>query len=173
LIARVRKRRGAGSSRSRPAVLRDDGQQPKIGRHAIVLAELGLCWYDGTLVRDPHLFAGPWSRQRRAEHLIARMAFTQQLWHSAIGQPPILYRAAAADGALVWPRPASFVSCTFSEQVANAHFAGGETTGSAAKWRQIIDPRRLLMTFLETAAFNDRFKEAEAILTGDPTNPAF
>lgn len=44
--------------------------------HAIVLAELGLCPYRGKVVRDPDLFAGPWSKPRRAEHLIARLAFT-------------------------------------------------------------------------------------------------
>jgi len=141
--------------------------------HAIVLAELGLCRFDGTVVRDPGLFEEPWSRHRRAEHLIARMAFAQELWSSGVGQPLTLYRAAAADGALSRPRPASFVSCTFSEQVADAHFAGGATTRSAVKWRQAVDPTRLLMTFLETAAFNDRFKEAEAVLIGDPSNPAF
>ena len=52
-------------------------------------------------------------------------------------------------------------------------FAGGETTRNAVKWRQTVDPTRLLMTFLETAAFNDRYKEAEAVLLGDPSNPAF
>jgi hypothetical protein len=149
------------------------GSGELIKGHAIVLAELGLCRFEGTLVRDPSLFEEPWSRRRRAEHLIARMAFAQEVWNSDVGQPLTLYRAAAADGALSQPRPASFVSCTFSEEVADAHFAGGETTCNAVKWRQSVDTTRLLMTFLETAAFNDRFKEAEAVLLGDPSNPAF
>jgi hypothetical protein len=141
--------------------------------HAIVLAELGLCRFEGTVIRDPGLFEAPWSRSRRAQHLIARMAFAQELWAAGFGQPLTLYRAAAADGALSSSRPASFVSCTFSEPIADAHFAGGTTTQTAVKWRQAVDPHRLLMTFLETAAFNDRFKEAEAVLLGDPSNPAF
>lgn len=149
------------------------GSGELIKGHAIVLAELGLCRYDGTPVRDPNLFGRPWSRHRRAEHLVARMAFAQELWRSAVSQPLTLCRAAATDGALSRPRPASFVSCTFSGDVADAHFAGGETTRSAVKWRQVVDPTRLLMTFLETASFNDRFKEAEAVLLGDPSNPAF
>lgn len=141
--------------------------------HAIVLAELGLCRFEGTIVRDPDLFAEPWSRSRRAEHLIARLAFTQELWASGIGQPLTLYRAAAVDGPLPPRRPASFVSCTFSEQVADEHFAGGATTRSAVKWRDAVDLDRLLMTFLETAAFNERFKEAEAVLVGDPSSLTF
>jgi hypothetical protein len=149
------------------------GSGELIKGHAIVLAELGLCRFEGTVVRDPRLFEEPWSRHRRADHLIARMAFAQELWASGVGQPLTLYRAAAADGALSSNRPASLVSCTFSEQVADAHFAGGATIRSAVKWRQAVDPARLLMTFLETAALNDRFKEAEAVLIGDPSNPAF
>ncbi len=141
--------------------------------HAIVLAEVGLCRFEGTVVRDPKLFADPWSRPRRAEHLIARMAFAQELWASVVGRPLTLYRAAAVDGVLSLRAPASFVSCTFSEQLADAHFAGGATTRAAVKWRQVVEPHRLLMTFLETPAFNDRFKEAEAVLLGDPSNPAF
>jgi hypothetical protein len=42
--------------------------------HAIVLAELGLCPFSRTVVRDPQLFSGAWRRERRGEHIIARMA---------------------------------------------------------------------------------------------------
>jgi hypothetical protein len=141
--------------------------------HAIVLAELGLCPFVGNVIRDPALFAGDQSRARRAEHLIARIAFTQELWNNVIAQPLTLYRAAAADGLLHARDPASFVSCTFSEPVAAAHFAGGPTTQMAVMWRQVVDPNRLLMTFLETVEMSDGFKEAEAVLIADPTNPAF
>jgi hypothetical protein len=68
--------------------------------------------------------------------------------------------------------PAS-VSSTFSAQVANAHFEGGPTSRGGALWRQRVPVTRLLMTFLETPAFNDRFHEAEAVLIGDPGNHAF
>ena len=55
--------------------------------HAIVLAELGLCPYRGKVVRDPNMFEGPGRKARRAEHLIARLAFTRVLW-SGIGEEP-------------------------------------------------------------------------------------
>ena len=141
--------------------------------HAIVLAELGLCRFEGTMVRDPELFDEPWSRYRRAQHLIVRLAFAQELWASGVRRPLTLYRAAAVDGRLPPRRSASFVSCTFSEQVADEHYAGGPKTRSAVKWRQTVGVERLLMTFLETAAFNQQFKEAEAVLIGDPSNLAF
>lgn len=88
-------------------------------------------------------------------------------------EPPTIYRAAAVDGPLPPRVPASFVSGTFSEEVAAAHFAGGATTQTAVMWRQVVDPGRLVMTFLETAAMNDRFHEAEAVLIEDPANLAF
>jgi len=65
------------------------------------------------------------------------------------------------------------VSCTFSPAVAEAHFAGGPSTTCAVMWRQTVNPDRLFMTFLETAAMNRQFKEAEAVLIGDPANRAF
>jgi len=141
--------------------------------HAIVLAELGLCPYSGTVVRDPELFCGPWSRDRRREHIIARTAFVQELWSSLVREPLTLYRAAATEGPLPARDAASFVSCTFSTAVAEAHFAGGPSTTCAVMWRQTVTPERLFMTFLETAAMNRQFKEAEAILIGDPANRAF
>lgn len=141
--------------------------------HAIVLAELGLCPFSGTVVRDPALFDEPWSRERRAAHLIARLAFARELWDTCVDQPLMLFRAAAAEEPLT-ERPArSFVSCTFSRNVAEAHFAGGASTTCAVMWRQVLSPERLFMSFLETAAMNRRFREAEAVLIGDPANPAF
>jgi hypothetical protein len=141
--------------------------------HAIVLAELGLCPFSGTVVRDPQLFSGPRSRERRGEHIIARMAFVRELWSTCVREPLTLYRAAATEGRLPAREPASFVSCTFSSAVAEAHFAGGPSTTCAVMWRQTVSPDRLFMTFLETAAMNRQFKEAEAVLIGDPVNRAF
>ena len=69
--------------------------------------------------------------------------------------------------------PASFVSATFSRELAEEHFAGGPATRTAVLWRQRVATERLLMTFLETEALNGRYKEAEAILLGEPGNPVF
>jgi hypothetical protein len=134
--------------------------------HAIVLAELGLSPYRGRIPRDPDLFAGAWSRSRRAEHIHARLAFTQALLSHSGAAEVTLYRAAASDGPLPAPRPSSFVSATFSRDVADAHFAGGPATRSAALWREVVPVERVLMTFLETRAMNERFREAEAIVLG-------
>jgi hypothetical protein len=141
--------------------------------HAIVLAELGLCPYRGKIVRDPGVFKGAGRKERRAEHLVARLAFTYELW-SVVGKETVtLYRGAAVEGQLPEPSSSSFVSATFSHDVAAAHFEGGPTTTTAVLWRQRVPVARLLMTFLETREMNGRFREAEAVLIGDPANRAF
>lgn len=141
--------------------------------HAIVLAELGLSPYRGKAPRDPDLFAGNWARARRGEHLLRRLAFTQELLAALGASTVTLYRAAATDGALLPGLSRSLVSATFSHDVAEAHFQGGPTTRAAVLWRQRIPTDRILMSFLETRAMNERFHEAEAILLADPANNAF
>jgi hypothetical protein len=141
--------------------------------HAIVLAELGLCPFRGKVVRSAGLFDGDWSGQRRAEHLIARLAFTQALWARTTPSNPPLYRAMASDGVLHRHRTSSFVSATFSIEVATDHFRGAATTQTAALLRQPLPQRRALMTFLETPAMSRQFKEAEAVLIGTTDSVLF
>lgn len=141
--------------------------------HAIVLAELGLCPYHGKVVRHAELFTGQWSKARRAEHLVTRLAFGQELFSTLGVDTLTVYRGTAVEGLLPAPRPASFVSATLSREVAIAHFDGGPKTQTAALWRQEVPVTRLLMTFLETREMNSRFHEAEAVLIADPHNRAF
>jgi hypothetical protein len=141
--------------------------------HAIVLAELGLCPYRGQIVRDPGLFDEPWTRRRRAAHIVARLALIQELWSSWGLGTVTAFRGAAVDGPLPDRPPSSFVSATLSREVAAAHFEGGPSTRTAVLWRQEVAVSRLFMTFLETRELNRRFKEAEAVLIGDPDNRAF
>jgi len=141
--------------------------------HAIVLAELGLCPYRGNVVRDPSVFEGPLARERRADHLVARLGFSAELWSGRDEETVTLYRGAAVEGPLPEPAWSSFVSATFSREVAAAHFEGGPTTRTGVLWRQQVPVDRLLMTFLETREMNRRFSEAEAVLIGDPGNRAF
>ena len=141
--------------------------------HAIVAAQLGLCPYVGKIVRSPLLFAGDWSRQRRADHLVSRLALLRAIFTMAGLQDVVLYRGLAVDGPMEPVRSPSFVSATFAREVADAHFRGGASTVAAALFRQRVPVSRLLMTYLETRAMNAQYHEAEAILVGDPTNALF
>src|SRR5947209_7854125 len=106
--------------------------------HAIVLAELGLCPYQGKIARDPDLFAERRSKKRRAAHIVARLAFTHELWSILCSERVTVYRGAALEGTLPERSPASFVSATFSRELALEHFDGGPATETAILWRQDV-----------------------------------
>ena len=155
------------------AFVRNPRSGELIKGYAIVLAELGLCPYRGRVIRDAGLFSGSRAKARLAEHLIVRLAFVRELWRRWEAATVTLYRAAAVDGPLPQSSPASFVSATFSAAVAEDHFQGGRATQTAVMWRARLPVERVFMTFLETPALNQRYREAEAILIGDPSNRAF
>ncbi len=139
--------------------------------HAIVLAEMGLCPYTGPKVRDPALFSGTGTKAARRAHVLLRLAFLAELF-ALLGRDEVeLFRGVALDGPRDPVRPASFVAATFAREVAEAHFSGATASGLLA--RQRVPTARLFMTFLETAAMNARYREAEAVLLGDPGNRVF
>jgi hypothetical protein len=135
--------------------------------HRIVLAELGLAPYAGKIVRDPGLFAGAWSRERRADHLLARLAFVPELFRAAGHETVTLWRGLSSERPLEPRRHPTFVSATFSREVAEAHFTGTERTTVSVLSRQVAPVERLFMTYIETEAMNRRFLEAEAVLLDD------
>lgn len=135
--------------------------------HRIVLAELGLVAYTGPIVRDPATLAGVWSRERRAHHIVARLAFVRALFHLMDMAHVTLWRGLSADGPLRTDTPRTFVSTSFDEAVARSHF---ETPGRPTRvvTCQKVPVERLFMTYLETAAMNERFLEAEAVVLAQP-----
>jgi hypothetical protein len=134
--------------------------------HAIVAGELGIAAYHGKVARDPDCFAGDWTKARRAEHLLVRLALSSELW-SRTGQGEfLLYRAMTSETALTARPPTVFVSTTFSHEVAEEQFRGGPRTRSAALYRQMVPLERIFMTFWETPSLNGAYREAEAILIG-------
>jgi hypothetical protein len=141
--------------------------------HAIVLARLGLCPYRGKLLRDPDALLAPWSYGLRRRHIVARLGFIRGLFDGWGVEAITLYRATATQGPLDPGRGGSFVSATFSAEVAEAHFQGGPSTTAAVMWRQDVPVGRLFMSFLETGAHNQRYLEAEAVLIGDPGSGTF
>ncbi|MFQ5947302.1 MAG: hypothetical protein ACE5KX_00395 [Acidimicrobiia bacterium] len=149
------------------------GSGELIKGHRIVLAEMGLSPYEGKVIRDQTLFDEPWTRERRAAHILARMGFVQEVFAWAGYDRVVLYRAMTGEGPLRPARPQSFVSATFSRQVAESLFDARKDTNTAVMWRQAVPLDRLFMTYIETEQMNRRFKEAEAVLLADPDNSAF
>jgi hypothetical protein len=137
--------------------------------HLIVMAELGLCSFRGRAVRDPAAESGGWSKERRAAHIVVRSGFVQALWRRASRPGPMIYRGIGLrDGsAALADRGNALVSATFSRAVAESHFEADRAPAAALLRRQ-LPVERLFMTFLETAAMNERYLEAEAVLFAGP-----
>jgi hypothetical protein len=141
--------------------------------HEIAIARLGLVPYHGKVVRDPDLFAGAWSEERRAEHVVARLGFVRAMLRAA-GQDRVwLYRGLTADGPLGVPRARTFVSTTFDRAVAESIAGRGPATVVSVLVGQLVPVDRVFMTFIETAQLNGVYHESEAILLADRRNRAF
>jgi hypothetical protein len=137
--------------------------------HAVVAAELGLAAYRGPAIRDPASFEGDWSRERRAEHLVARLAFVSAMFTFA-GQPVVeLFRGLSFDGPVDWRPAGTFVSATFHRPIAEAQAELGPHRSAGVLFSQRVEVERLLMTYFETAAMNTPFQEAEAVVLASPT----
>ncbi len=141
--------------------------------HRIVLAELGLVAYEGKVVRDPAIFDDGWSRERRASHIVARLAFVAALFGRLGLSRLVLHRGLSAEEPLKPPRNHSFVSASFSDEVARSHFEAGSPRATRALYCQAVPVERVFMTFYETAQMNEQFREAEAVLLCEEGNGAF
>lgn len=139
--------------------------------HRIVLAELGLAAYRDRILRDERTFDGAWSKAARAEHIIARLAFVQELFARGGHAEVLLHRGIATD-AKPEERPGrGFVSASFSREIATSMLGptGAARTGTVDT--ALIPVERLFMTYQETAHLNRQFHEAEAVLIEDPKAP--
>lgn len=134
--------------------------------HAIVAAELGLADFEGSAVRDPSVFEGHWTRARRAEHLVRRAAFTQELWSRTGHESVVVFRASASEHPMIGPRRSTFTSATLAQEVAQEHFAGNQRTAEAVLVRRRLPISALFMTFLESPQLNEPYREAEAVCLG-------
>lgn len=134
-----------------------------IEAHRIVIAELGLCPFEGRVLRDPSVYEGALSAERRAAHVVARMGFVRALFRAAGFEAVTLYRGVSAPG-VIEPHPnRTFVSSSFSRQIAESLF-DSDMGGQSALYRQPVALERLFMTYLETEPMNRQYKEREAIL---------
>ena len=140
--------------------------------HRIVLAEMGLIPYEGKVVRNPALFDGEWSKERRAQHILSRLAFVHEIF-ARLGLTRLVFYRAISHRDRLLPHPNhSFVSATFSRAVAEANF-DGYPQGTSVLYRQNIPVQRVFMTYLETVQMNRQLREAEAILLYEKGNLAF
>ena len=146
------------------AYVRNPNSGDLVRAHLITAAQLGLCSYRGKQVRDPASLSESWSADRRAAHLVHRLAFVQALWRRANNPDLMLYRGMGLQSsAQLEDRRPAVISATFSREVADSHFTS-QRAQAAALVRFRLPIERLFMTFLETAAMSTQYLEAEAII---------
>lgn len=141
--------------------------------HRIVLAELGLVAFEGKQIRKADLFDGSWNKQQRAKHILHRLAFVRELYKYLGHSFVVLYRGLSCQGQPQIRGNSSFISATFSLEVAMSHFNDRDRALTGILLRQIVPIERIFMSFLETAQMNQHYKEMEAILLHDGTNKVF
>ncbi|NNF44995.1 MAG: hypothetical protein HKO59_03655 [Phycisphaerales bacterium] len=139
--------------------------------HRIVIAELGFVGYEGKMIRDPGLFNGPWSRERRAEHVCARLGFIRALFGRLGRSTLAVYRGLSIEGDIEPRRRDTFVSTTLARAVAESHFDCGRPGSTRMLLGFTVPVSRVFMTFFETPALSRQFLEAEAVLFDDAEMP--
>lgn len=135
--------------------------------HRIVLAELGLAEYRDRILRDERTFEGAWSKAARAEHIIARLAFVQELFARGGHAEVLLHRGIATDAKPEKRTGRGFVSASFSLEIATSMLGPTDATRTGTVDTALIPVERLFMTYQETAHLNRKFQEAEAVLIED------
>ena len=141
--------------------------------HRIVLAEMGLVPYRGKVVRDPATFEEPWDRSTRRRHLESRLGFVRAVYGRLDQTTPTVYRGMFMNSPVELDRNRTFVSWSFSRAVAESHFDTSSTGGTRMLQGQDFPVERALMTYLETEAMNETFKEAEAVLLFNEHDPLY
>ena len=141
--------------------------------HRIVIAEMGLAPFEGKIVRDPSILAGSRDRTRRREHILARLGFVRAMFGLAGVEHVVLYRSMSFEGAPRGRNDETFVSTTFCREIATTWFDSDVDRRSVIMMRQPVPVERVFMTYLETAAMNRHFREAEAVLLLDPDSALF
>ncbi len=143
------------------------GSGDLVRAHLITMARLGLCGYHGKIIRDESSMSGTWSEERRAAHIRIRSGFVQALWSRAAPAGLMLYRGIGLQtDAEFEPSRVGLISASMSRSVAESHFDSA-TSPTAVLMRRELPVQRLFMTFLETAAMNGKYLEAEAVLFAD------
>ena len=142
--------------------------------HRVAVARSGLASYWGKVIRDSSQTAGPLAFERRKKHVLARMGWMQALLRRCGRESIDLYRMESCDGPLQpRRRETALVSASLRMDIVQEMSGWADSQRTVALYRQAVPVERVFMTYLETEAMNQPFREAEAVLLADPSNQAF
>jgi hypothetical protein len=130
----------------------------------IVLGEMGLVRYESKVPRTKDIFSGLGAKESRRRYLLRRLAFVRA-YFGLIGMDEVaLYRGAGVEGCRV-RTAGSFTSYTFDLRVARSFCDFDRVSKFRHSYllKTTLPVDRLFMTYLETAAMNESYREAEAL----------
>lgn len=131
----------------------------------IILAEMGLVAYKGKIQRTKNIFKNPGTKEKRKKYLINRLAFLRAYFKLLQINEVVLYRSMATESD--WRNlPRTFLSCTFNLRVAKSFSDLKRKSKFKNSYitKMTVPVKQIFMTYLETEAMNQHYKEAEAII---------
>ena len=131
----------------------------------IMLAELGLVDYKGKVTRTNSIFKGKGSKLLRRKYLINRLAFMRALFELLDIKELVLYRGMSTEKGWL-EKERTFLSCTCNPEVAEAFCCLKRDSKYKNSYlvKLTVPVNDIFMTYLETEAMNNQYKEAEAII---------
>lgn len=131
----------------------------------IVMAEMGLIDFNEKKPRTKNIFKGIGSKDNRKHYIVSRMAFIQSYFDLAGYRKVQLFRGMSTEGEL-FEKPKTLISASFNPEVGKAF--SDITMNEQVTFSYLIKftypIENLFMTFFETKAFNERYKEQEAVI---------
>ena len=135
------------------------------------MAETGLVPYVGTILREARELEGRFSRSRRREHIVRRIAWVRTLYRELGVESVLVYRGIHCAGLPTRAINRTFVSTTTDMTVAESLACFREPMNVnkpglriGVLMSQAAALERLFMTYMETAQMNSPYRESEVVL---------
>lgn len=131
----------------------------------IVMAEMGLLDFNEKKPRTKDIFKGIGSRDNRKKYIITRLAFVQTFFELAGYEKIQLFRGMTTEKGN-FETSKTLVSASFNPEVGKAfsNIDRNEKVTFSYVIKFTYSIKNLFMTFFETAAFNERYQEQEAVI---------
>ena len=137
----------------------------------LVIAEMGLVPYEGTILREDRELEGRFSRRRRREYVLRRLGFVRALYKELRVETVLVYRGIHCVDLPTRPSNRTFVSSTTNLAVAESLACYREPVNEnkagykvGVLMSQRVPVERVFMTYMETAEMNSPYSESEVVL---------
>lgn len=134
----------------------------------IVLAEMGLAMFEGTITRTNSVFDGLGEKENRRRYIIHRLAFVRAYFRMKRISEVKLYRGMSTESN--WRKKSrTFLHGSFNLDVGKefSSFDFNSKFRNSYLMMITVPVEKLFMTYLETESMNSQYEEAEALILYD------